>query len=72
MKVKGILNLLPSNQATAVVFYAYGCHWGDTYKDGMRTAKECLDQVSNNLLATEVFKIEDQDRMIVIHATLTK
>ena len=55
--VKDLLSMMDEDQKVGIFVYAYGFLWGETLKDGMETAKECLDKCGVDILKAKVFHI---------------
>jgi len=72
--VKDVLELLNKDTKVCVMLTAYGVAYGNTYKDGMRTAADCLDKMNYNCINARVFEISDRnigvDNSIVIDAEI--
>lgn len=56
--VKNILELMKKDDIVIVTLYAFGIPYASTWKEGMGTVSECLDQMRYNCLNAKVFRIE--------------
>ena len=55
--VEDILNLMQDDEKVVVHIFAYGIHAADTYRDGMRTAKDCRENMNYDCLRAQVGRI---------------
>ena len=62
--VKDVLNLIDENTPVCVTLYAYGVYYGNTASDGMRSAKDCKEQMNTSCLNALVGEINTRNPSI--------
>ena len=74
INVADVLGLMDDEQTVNCVLYAYGVYYGSSMNDGMKTAKECKEQMNHSCLKAKVYKVtsSNSDDLLrtVIHAEL--
>lgn len=73
MKVKEQLKLIGKDQKVDCVLYAYGIFYASSWKDGMETAEDCLNNMNSACINAKVLKLNTSNAdpgRLVVHAEI--
>lgn len=68
--VKDVLNLMMDEQEVICHLYAYGCFYGSTQNDGMKTVADCKEQMNNHCINALVTRIRTEDEFLIVQAEI--
>ncbi len=58
MTVKQLIKTMDDTEQVIVLLTAYGVHYADSYKDGMRTAKDVKDKMNYDCINAKVTSVK--------------
>ena len=70
MTVEDVLSKMYEGTKVVCVFYAYGCYYADTQRDGMITAEDCKEKMNVDCLMAEVIQIASSQDTVLIRAEI--